>query len=651
MNLRYPLFLPAFLTKNNMRTKAILRLLPAALLFAHAGLLGYGAAVHSPSIDEVGHMAAGLSHWQLGRFDLYRVNPPLVRMVAVVPVLFAEPKIDWSPYSDAPGARSEFPIGRQLISDNGERSFWFFTWARWACIPFSLLGGYVCFRWARELYGDWSGLLALTLWCFEPNILANGQLITPDTGATALGVTAGYLFWKWLKKPSWLIAIIVGMVMGLAELTKTTWILLFALWPLLWLIWRLPQWKQLSLRKWLNQAGQLVLILGAALYMMNAGYGFDGSMTPLGDYQFVSQSLGGPTENKYPPPRNRFADSWLGKLPVPVSRDYLLGIDVQKSDFESHFDSYLRGEWAKHGWWYYYLYALAIKVPLGVWLLALLAAFLGLTRRGYAASWRDELTVLAPAVLVLTFVSSQTGFNHHLRYVLSIFPFLLICMSKAARNCGLSLRKSAFFRGTQGDETHFRGAKGDTLVTILMGAALAWAVASSLWVYPHSLSFFNEVIGGPANGGAHLLNSNIDWGQDLFFLRDWLKEHPAAQPLKLAFFGYVDPRVAGIEFTPPPRGATSTEEARGPHAQEFGPRPGWYAISVAMLYGTERGIPDGKGGYASFPLNSLCYFRRSKPIAHAGYSIYIYHITPEECSRVRREIGLSDATEPPSATP
>ncbi len=111
-----------------MRTTVIRRLLLPALLAIHAGLLAYGAAVHSPSIDEVGHLAAGLSHWQFGKFDLYHVNPPLVRMVAAVQVLFAQPKTDWSQYSDAPGARSEFAIGRDLITANGERSFWFFTW-------------------------------------------------------------------------------------------------------------------------------------------------------------------------------------------------------------------------------------------------------------------------------------------------------------------------------------------------------------------------------------------------------------------------------------------------------------------------------------------------------------------------------------------
>jgi 4-amino-4-deoxy-L-arabinose transferase-like glycosyltransferase len=237
-----------------VKTPTILRLAPAGLLLVHAGLLAYGGAVHSPAIDEVGHMAAGLSHWELGKFDLYHVNPPLVRMVAAVPVRFAQPKYDWSQFSDAPGARSEFPIGRDFITANGERSFWFFTWARWACIPFSLLGGYVCFRWARELYGDWSGLLALTLWCFEPNILANAQMITPDTGATALGLTAAYVFWKWLKQPGWLLALGAGFALGLALLTKTTWIILFALWPALWLVWQASQGRKPpdKPRTWLN---------------------------------------------------------------------------------------------------------------------------------------------------------------------------------------------------------------------------------------------------------------------------------------------------------------------------------------------------------------------------------------------------------------
>jgi len=611
-----------------MRPAAIFRALSAALLLTQAGLLAYADAVHSPTIDEVGHMAAGLSHWQTGKFDLYHVNPPLVRAVAVAPVLLAQPKTDWQKISDAPGARSEFDLGRDFITANGARSFWFFTWARWACIPFGLLGGCVCFLWARELYGDWSGLLALTLWCFGPNILANAQMITPDTGATALGLTAAYVFWKWLKAPGWPVALGAGLMLGLALLTKATWIILFGLWPALWLAWRLPERSRLPWRAWPVQGVQLGMIFLVSLNVLNLGYLGEGLFRPLGEFRFISESLRGPQGQNLLVGGNRFADSWLGSVPVPVPKNYLLGIDVQKHDFESHYWSYLGGEWRNEGWWYYFLYGLAVKVPLGVWGVGLLALLLGLFRRGYAAGWRDELTLLAPAAVVLTLVSAETGFNHHLRYILPIFPFTFIWMSKAARAV----------------------ERRERLPAVLTAGATAWAVASSLLVYPHCLSYFNELAGGPAHGSEHLVDSNIDWGQDLLFLRDWLKAHPEARPLGLAYFGYCDPRVAGIEFTPPPKGETSPEESVGPHAVELGPQPGWYAVSVSMMRGYQYPLPDGRGGTQWFPLNSFSYFQRFRPVAYAGWSIYIYHITPEECSQVRREMGLPALKEAPADT-
>ena len=89
----------------------------------------------------------------------------------------------------------------------------------------------------------------------------------------------------------------------------------------------------------------------------------------------------------------------------------------------------------------------------------------------------------------------------------------------------------------------------------LAAAALVWSVTSSLWIYPHSLSYFNELVGGPRGGHAYLDNSNIDWGQDLLYLKRWLDRHPEAQPLGVAYdVPYVDPRILGITYTWPPVG-------------------------------------------------------------------------------------------------
>jgi hypothetical protein len=148
------------------------------LLAIHAGSLAYSATRHSPTIDEPAHLAAGLNHWSFGRFDLYRVNPPRVRLLASAPVFLLDPKTDWSRFTNAPCLRSEFSVGTDFVNANGADVFWYVTVARWACIPLSLAGGYVCYRWSRDLYGATAGILALALWCSSPNILGNGAVTT-----------------------------------------------------------------------------------------------------------------------------------------------------------------------------------------------------------------------------------------------------------------------------------------------------------------------------------------------------------------------------------------------------------------------------------------------------------------------------------------
>jgi hypothetical protein len=604
------------------------RVLAPLLLLGHAGLLAWAATCHSPHLDEVGHLPAGISHWQLGRFDLYRVNPPLVRSVAALPVLLAGPTTDWDKLFQGYHKQLEFDIGEDFIAANGPRSFGYFTLARWACIPFSLLGGCVCWVWARALYGRLAGLLALGLWCFCPLVLGNGQMITPDTGAAALGAAAGYTFWRWLRRPSRSGAVLAGLTLGLAELTKTTWIVLFALWPGVWLAWRWTN-RRAPLRPgWFPQAGQVGGVLLLGLWVLNLGYGFEGSFEPLGNYAFVSDALRGPPEEPTPQSGNRFAGTWLGALPVPVPRHYLLGIDEQKRDFEQTFPSYLRGEWRQGGWWYYYLYGLVVKLPLGTWVLLLLAGAVTLRARRYLAPRRHEGVLLAPAAVVLALVSSQTGFNHHLRYVFPAAPFLFVWASKVAQP---------------------KAWGGWPLPALVLGAAL-WSVTSSLCVFPHSLSYFNELAGGPAGGHAHLVDSNIDWGQDLLYLKGWLDEHPGARPLRLAYFGCMDPRAAGIDFSLPPPGPPGARH--GTPAEALGPQPGWHAVSVTLLRGYPFRLHDGHGGTIFVDPSCYTYFQRFRPVATAGYSIYVYHIDRPEADRARGQLDLPPLAPPqPTARP
>lgn len=558
------------------------RLAVAALLAVHLGLVAYSATRHSPTMLEPALLTAGLSHWEFHRFELYRVNPPLVRMVAALPVLAAGYEADWTGFYEAPGARPEFSMGADFIAANGERSLWLFSLARWACLPFTLLGGLFAFAYSRELWGgidrdldagvgpltpalspamksgevsaslagergkrpaagsadsraarwspgDAAGLLTLAVWCFEPNILAHAELITNDVACTAFGLGATWLFWRWLKQPTWGRAGAAGLVLGLAELSKSSWLLLFGLWPVLAGVWWVArawgggrgsgadrgvqggnaaeetrgQWDKgtggrgdgridVAARDSANSAAdslpsvpfsppplvpsspcplvkkgntrltrclhhpaaQLAGLLALALYLLNLGYVFDGTGTRLGEYDFISTSLTGlPKSGDV---GNRFRGTWLGALPVPLPRQYVLGLDIQKHDFESwNRPSYLRGEWRHGGWWWYYLYGLWVKVPHGVQLLLAMALAFPLWRRWMerratnvesperesrgrvdALDTRhatlDLVVLLTPGLALFVLVSSQTAMNEHFRYVLPTLGTAIVLLGRAS---------------------------------------------------------------------------------------------------------------------------------------------------------------------------------------------------------------------------
>lgn len=583
-----------------------LRYVVACILAIHASLLAWGATLHSPNIDEAAHLVAGLSHWEFARFELFRVNPPLVRMVASLPVLAVGPNTDWSGYYDTPSGRPEFKMANDFINTNGSDVFRLFMLARWACIPFSVLGGYICYRWANDLYGVGSGVLAALLWCFSPMVLGHGQLITPDVPAAALGLASVYRFWLWLLRPAWPESILAGITLGAAQLCKTTLVLLFGLLTVLWL----ADWPRdrHSPRYHVRHLLQLATLFAIALFVLNAAYAFHGSLTPFGEYEFVSASLAGQATSTAAT-GNRFEGTMLGRIPVPLPLDYVRGIDLQKHNFEDHRKpSYLRGEFRNTGWWYYYLYAVAVKVPLGTWLLAALACCLRLRKKNRSVNFND-LVVLLPLVAILLVVSSQTGFSRHLRYLLPAFPFAFVWISQVAYL-----------------------AKGVFRWRLLMMVFVAYMIVSSITIYPHSLSYFNEIAGGPIGGRNHLLGSNLDWSQDLLLLRDWINEHPEARPFYVAYSGPISPRLAGIDYELPGRDVEA----------------GWFAVSVNTVCGYPTFVVDRTGQSHFLPQDALSYLQQFEPTDHVGYSIDIYRISSSD-PRVGSSVHRTDPEKGASA--
>jgi hypothetical protein len=329
-----------------------------------------------------------------------------------------------------------------------------------------------------------------------------------------------------------------------------------------------------------------------------------------------------------------------------LPQHFVHGIDIQQRDFEVYGrPSYLRGEFRNRGWWFYYLYAAAIKVPLGTWTLGLIVALLWALRGRAARSWRDEFVLLAPAIAIAVTVSCKTGFSEHMRYVLPAFPFAFIFVSQAVslfdpsylsfrhQSDGAALADSVdvpLYRFTTGDHQYRNNGIRSVIGTFIV-ISIAWSFSSSLWIYPHSISYFNELVGGPMGGPRHLLSSNFDWGQDLRYLRMWMDDHQIElrqQPLHLASYNAFYPADIGFADTVPWSGvgAHVVENESSIKALEIPPRSGYHAISANLLYGFGLPAGDGVAELIDFVPNDVRYrwCRASEPVAYAGYSITIY---------------------------
>ncbi|MDP1796046.1 MAG: glycosyltransferase family 39 protein [Planctomycetaceae bacterium] len=549
-------------------------------------LLAWIACRYSPTSDEMAHLAAGLRILSERDFDLYTVNPPLAKVCAALPVLFESPNYSWKSMSPNPALRKEWNVGQEFMWANSTHTLWLFVLARWACIPWAWLGMFVCFFWARDLYGNAAALAAAVMWTFSPAILGNGALVTPDIPSASMAVTVLYAFRWYLHGPSWRRCAVVGVLLGIAELTKMTLLLLYPLLGLLLGIWLWT--RPAEQRAILWRIREFVTCCVISVVVINAGYFFQGTGQKLGERDFYSETLGG-LRNDWDTPGNRFRESFLGKMPIPLPAAYVTGIDIQKRDFEGHWRpmySYLRGHQQLGGWWYYYLYCLLVKVPVGSWIVvgSALATVTMTISSDRSSSWRETALLWLPPLLLFVFVSSQTGFTRYYRYVLPAAPFVMIGLSRVFAPVVWQRRRWASVTGAAG---------------------LFSMVVASLWVYPHSLAFFNAPSGGPTNGHWHLLDSNIDWGQDLYHLRDWLNQHPQCRPVSVAYSGVFDPHVMGMENILSPK-RNEADPAEFP--------PGWYAVSVNHLHGYD----DPGGRFTSF--------LALEPVDRAGYSILIYEI-------------------------
>ena len=177
-----------------------------------------------------------------------------------------------------------------------------------------------------------------------------------------------------------------------------------------------------------------------------------------------------------------------------------------------------------------------------------------------------------------------------LRYILPVYPLMFVLI--------FGLAERGWHRGRRG---------------LLLGALLVWYVVSSVAIHPHYLAYFNEVAGGPSGGHRYLVDSNLDWGQDLKGLKRFMQEQDI-EKIHLSYFGTDVPSRYSIAYEWLP---IAVLDNPNPEQQIPNRATGWIAISVTNLQGTY---------FAN--QNLFQYLRQYEPVARIGHSIHVCHLPP-----------------------
>ncbi len=543
-------------------------------LAAVALLLAYGLAMaslveDSPVYDEQSYITRGLGYLR-GENRHMRVGHPLGLNALSASFLVYDSTVRL-PLDDPSWAETSFHRPAELflweIGNDVEHIMFL---ARLPTVWLGMLLAAVAGRWSYELTRRReAALFCLVLLAFDPNILAHTRLATTDLGIAAGATLAGYTLWRFLDRPNWGRGIMAGVIFGLLQNTKFNAGLFVPLFGFVILVCMIGRWRVERRFPWGLTARLVITYPAAAFLTLWACYGFEIGTLPAGLPLFPQ--LAGQT------------------LPLAHHLEQLLDIGgrVQKST-----PSFLLGRYSDHGWWYYFPVAFLLKTPIPTLAVIGWALVKSVSRANRRVAKADQAVshfalLIVPAGYFIIALTSQINLGY--RHLLPMLPFLAVWVSTQAP----LLRRWAVEATT-----------GGALLLICLVLA------------PHHLAYFNLFAGGPQNGWRALVDSNLDWGQDLAGLRRWMVEHEVPH-VWLSYFGEARPEYYGIDYlgleSYPPR-------LMNPEARPFlpsDPAPGIYAISATNLQGV---LFENHDLYA--------WFREREVLAKVGYSIFVYSVDP-----------------------
>ena len=624
----------------------------------------------STTFDEIAHLTAGYTYWLTSDYRLHPENGVLPQRWAALPLYIGEYR---APSLEQPSwwKSNVWTIGEQFFYHEGNDLAAMLLQGR-AMIALLGLGlGLVVYCWSRSLFGPLGGMISLLLYTFCPTMLAHGSLITSDMAITLTLTASMWCLWRVLHCVSWQRVLGTGLVLGLLFVSKMSAVLVLPMGFLL-LVARLcakrPLFVEIGPSCQVERATtKLAVFAGAGIVMV-----FIAALVIWGAYGFRYSAF-----NVYEPGRDSLGGGWetivsgtgsIGKV-VEFAREhrvlpeaYLFGFGAVIQNAQARV-AFLNGEHSLTGWWNFFPYALLVKTPVSALILSACAMigaalyFRSESKRRACAEWVpivEGFYQTAPLwVLLLVYwafaLNSNLNIGH--RHLLPTYPAMFILAGSASYWCAMRYR----------------------IAYVALGAILVWHLLESISIRPHYLAYFNQLDGGPRQAYRHLVDSSLDWGQDLPGLKRWLDQQGLSRqtrtPVYLSYFGTGNPEYYGIDAIILPSFFPRLVSERAPLTG------GVYCISASMLqsvYLYARGVWPPKyeqayrdvladverynrtsgdsearlrlerekvegfwkkrfKGYAQLRAARLmAYLRQREPDDQVGYSILIYRLSDQD---------------------
>lgn len=561
------------MAQGDSSRQAILPILATLFAVIAAARIVSTYRVFSETSDEPTHLASGMEWLDRGTYTFDVMNPPLARVAVALGPFLAGLRL---PDQNTPG-----DWGNEILYARG-RYTRHLALARLGVLPFFLLAVFGVYAWTRRLAGSGAAVVSVLIFTTLPPILAHAGLATTDMPFTALLVGALFALTLWFERPTLLRSLALGAAAGLALLTKFSAVLFLLACGLAilggrWLVYKYRA-PTADVERRPRLAAAAVATLAACLLIW-AGYRFAFSLQPLSPassrpHLTIDRYLGSSGI------LHRIAYFADERVPVPAP-GFFKGLRAAADLDVRGTNAYLLGKVRPGGWWYFFLVALAFKSPIPFLILGGLGVVVSILGVRKHPDWRPLAPPVAAAAILL--VTMPARINLGLRHILPMYALLAIAAVLGA---------TALWNAPR------RRALGRAVVAILV----TWQVVSSARIHPDYLAYFNELAG--RHPERILVDSDLDWGQDVLRLSDALRARRVDE-LSIACFCSADLSQHLPRYTP---------------LVPYKPTTGWVAIS---LFDLEEG-----GWYQSKPVppDAYSWLEAYQPVALVGRSIRLYYI-------------------------